>query len=105
MLGFQNRTAPRTATPGPAIRAWPLPRAAAGPGCLLRPLALAVPFPGAVRAPRLPARHLGAEPLERLAHPFLARRHLLFDAAFFLCCLREPLLVYPDLAEVVGSQW
>ncbi|XP_012303868.1 acyl-coenzyme A diphosphatase NUDT19 [Aotus nancymaae] len=28
-----------------------------------------------------------------------------FDTAFFLCCLREPPPVYPDLAEVVGCQW
>nr|KAF6407622.1 nudix hydrolase 19 [Molossus molossus] len=28
-----------------------------------------------------------------------------FDTTFFLCCLREPPPVYPDLAEVVGYQW
>lgn len=28
-----------------------------------------------------------------------------FDTAFYLCCLREPPLVCPDSAEVVGSQW
>ncbi|XP_062967800.1 acyl-coenzyme A diphosphatase NUDT19 [Cynocephalus volans] len=28
-----------------------------------------------------------------------------FDTTFFLCCLREPPQVYPDLAEVLSSKW
>lgn len=36
--------------------------------------------------------------------PFRHRGGRRFDTAFFLCCLREPPPVYPDLAEVVGCQ-
>ncbi|XP_004595064.2 acyl-coenzyme A diphosphatase NUDT19 [Ochotona princeps] len=34
--------------------------------------------------------------------PQLSRR---FDTMFYLCCLSEPPLIYPDLSEVVHSQW
>ncbi|XP_011850672.1 PREDICTED: nucleoside diphosphate-linked moiety X motif 19, mitochondrial, partial [Mandrillus leucophaeus] len=37
--------------------------------------------------------------------PFSRSATRRFDTAFFLCCLREPPPVYPDLAEVVGYQW
>lgn len=36
--------------------------------------------------------------------PFLRPGGYRFDAAFFLCCVHEPLPVEPDLAEVVASQ-
>lgn len=34
--------------------------------------------------------------------PFLRSGGRRFDTAFFLCCLRDPPPVYPDLSEVVG---
>lgn len=37
--------------------------------------------------------------------PFSRRGGRRYDTAFFLCCLRDPPPVYPDLDEVVGSQW
>lgn len=37
--------------------------------------------------------------------PFLRGGRRRFDTAFFLCCLNEPPPVYPDLEEVVNSQW
>ncbi|VTJ62931.1 Hypothetical predicted protein [Marmota monax] len=37
--------------------------------------------------------------------PFVRGGSRRFDTAFFLCCLREPPPVYPDLSEVVGCQW
>ncbi|XP_059523024.1 acyl-coenzyme A diphosphatase NUDT19 [Myotis daubentonii] len=37
--------------------------------------------------------------------PFSPRGGRRFDTSFFLCCLRDPPPVYPDLEEVVGSQW
>lgn len=37
--------------------------------------------------------------------PFRHRGGRRFDTCFFVCCLREPPTVYPDLAEVVGCQW
>ncbi|XP_058385059.1 acyl-coenzyme A diphosphatase NUDT19 [Diceros bicornis minor] len=37
--------------------------------------------------------------------PFTSPGGRRFDTAFFLCCLREPPPVCPDLAEVVAYQW
>ncbi|XP_003798499.1 nucleoside diphosphate-linked moiety X motif 19 [Otolemur garnettii] len=37
--------------------------------------------------------------------PFYRGATRRFNTTFFLCCLREPPSVHPDLAEVVGCQW
>ncbi|XP_030155014.1 nucleoside diphosphate-linked moiety X motif 19 [Lynx canadensis] len=37
--------------------------------------------------------------------PFTRSGGRRFNTAFFLCCLREPPPVYPDLTEVVSCQW
>ncbi|EHB09992.1 Nucleoside diphosphate-linked moiety X motif 19, mitochondrial [Heterocephalus glaber] len=37
--------------------------------------------------------------------PFIPEKRHRFDTNFYLCCLREPPPIQPDLAEVVDCQW
>ncbi|XP_023084855.1 nucleoside diphosphate-linked moiety X motif 19 [Piliocolobus tephrosceles] len=97
---------PRTSPPGPAPR----------PGLALEPPPGLAAWRARVRRdPRHFLRlcaHLDCTPDIWALHnwsawltPFHRSATRRFDTAFFLCCLREPPPVYPDLAEVVGYQW